>query len=462
MATNGDSMFKGTLVRSIRGEKVAFDFWLDTNDTGDGAFLLPITNDERIGVGICDYIHSSTTFAADIHGLYLLGKKWSQYKKEYPLNNFSDFKFSSMFYPSMRDGVWGSLECFELVPKINYNLRPDYISKWNALAFRQYFEGDVNITYTCISWGTDQVGALEVLEEISATGIIRNEFEKTQCQYFDSCESYYEHIISKVVDFFKPINLRLTEKEFREIPRRVMGRPLKKELNLEEFPNCPICLDVIGSRQHCKVLKCAHLMHIACARQWLIKHCTKPNCPCCRASTRPIIESETTEMVESWVPTSPDEPWEDSEWLDTELGGHNELGGYTDMDDSNELTDVTEEMSSITSIDALDGEPDYPDSYAVGLTDQDIQGPSVALSAALSAVLSDSDILPNLSPLTDEELDNQINVFGNNIIENLEPIFNTNNTIYNILQNENSNAEQNNQINTSVSDILEALIEYDE
>jgi len=199
-------------------------------------------------------------------------------------------------------------------------------------------------------------------------------------------------------------------------------------------------------------------MHIACAREWLIKHCTTPNCPCCRASTRPIVESETTEMVESWVPTSPDEPWEDSEWLDMELGGHNELGGYTDMDDSAELTDVTEEMSSITSVGDLDGESDYSDSYAVGLTDQDIQWPSVALSAALS----DSDILPNLSPLTEEELANQYNVFGNNIIEHLEPIFNTNNNIYNILQNENSNVEQNNQINTSVSDILEALIEYDE
>ena len=65
-------------------------------------------------------------------------------------------------------------------------------------------------------------------------------------------KSRYKRIVRKfaLTEFYKPVDMRLNEYEFNQIPRRVMGEPLKKELGLDEFPNCPICMDEIGSRQH--------------------------------------------------------------------------------------------------------------------------------------------------------------------------------------------------------------------
>jgi len=80
---------------------------------------------------------------------------------------------------------------------------------------------------------------------------------------------------------------RLSQKEFKCLPKRVMGRKLVKELNLTTEPECVICMEKISNRQHMS-MPCSqkHYFHIKCSRQCLTQKCVKPTCPICRENIR--------------------------------------------------------------------------------------------------------------------------------------------------------------------------------
>ena len=89
-------------------------------------------------------------------------------------------------------------------------------------------------------------------------------------------------------DFLEPVKVQLTKREFENLPMRVMSKKLKKELNIEDKV-CPICQDEIKPRCHCTILKCGHMYHKNCAREWLTKQCEKPTCPMCRKDVRETL-----------------------------------------------------------------------------------------------------------------------------------------------------------------------------
>lgn len=89
-------------------------------------------------------------------------------------------------------------------------------------------------------------------------------------------------------DFLEPVKVQLTKQEFENLPMRVMSKKLEKELNIKDKV-CPICQDEIKPRCHCTVLRCGHIYHKNCAREWLTKQCEKPTCPMCRKDVRETL-----------------------------------------------------------------------------------------------------------------------------------------------------------------------------
>ena len=80
---------------------------------------------------------------------------------------------------------------------------------------------------------------------------------------------------------------RLSQTEFKRLPKRVMSRKLMKELNLATEPECVICMEKISNRQHMSI-PCSqkHYFHIKCSRNWLTQKCKEPTCPICRENIR--------------------------------------------------------------------------------------------------------------------------------------------------------------------------------
>ena len=80
---------------------------------------------------------------------------------------------------------------------------------------------------------------------------------------------------------------RLSQKEFKCLPKRVMTKNLIKELNLATEPECIICMEKISNRQHMS-MPCSqeHYFHIKCSRKWLTQKCKQPTCPICRENIR--------------------------------------------------------------------------------------------------------------------------------------------------------------------------------
>ena len=295
------SSFIGELTRTYNGARFSFTFIMDQNSP-KGIFAFGPDPPSR-HPGIYDYTQNSTNFAVDAYSLYQTLKIWKgitdRDQKDGRTPSWTVFKNKIL-----------SGTCWESLEIASTNIRPedhphvrseDYYSyKFNAMAFSHYFQTSNAVLNTCISWGSDQQGALEVLNEIYVAGIL-GYFSISEGSAGRSLraemESHRDHLRERLQEFFKPVDLRLTDAEFRAIERRVMGRPLMRELGLEECPDCPICMEQIKSRQHCTVLPCKHLMHVNCAKQWLMEHCTKPTCPLCRCCCRPKEETSNEEEL---------------------------------------------------------------------------------------------------------------------------------------------------------------------
>ena len=334
----------GKLTRKLNGDEVSLQFAIDKKCISYGLFNFKTEDMGKID----DYLHNSTEFAVDVYGLYLLMKKIRAAERDGDmaiavlLN-----EYNSDITPVGNDWESLNLEYIEKGPCQYAALIGGHPYAWNSLSFVGHFNTMENILNTCMSWGQDEPGAIEVLNQMKEAQIIE---EARYSHLYDNpiILDKYNWLLNKIVEFFKPVDLRLNIREFNRIQRRVMGKPLKKELNLDEFPNCPICMDKIDSRQHCTVLKCNHTMHISCAKNWLIKHCIKPTCPCCRACTRPEydISNDHSESSENELLDSGEEFMWDSgiESADTII--REELDRITPISD--EMYDLIDESSVIS------------------------------------------------------------------------------------------------------------------
>ena len=389
----------GELSRKYNGARFRFTFIMDQNSP-KGIFAFgpdpPIRHPQN------SYAQNSTDFAIDVFSLYQILRIWKVItisdEKEGRTPSWSVFKRKVLLGTR-----WESLEimpmniCPEDHPLV---LSEDYYCyKFNSLAFSHYFETSSAILNTCISWGGDREGALEVLDEIYDSGIL-GYYSVSDYRYHASVvlnrslpeshpaarnlrmemQGHRDILHRRIQEFFKPVSLRLTDTEFKSIERRVMGRPLMRELGIEECPDCPICMEQIRSRQHCTVLPCKHLMHVNCAKQWLMEHCTKPTCPLCRCCCRPQqnISSNEDELstadTEIVTPLTPlpiaDEDYDSVPELEEDYDSMPELidDGY-EIDESNNIISSIDQ--EVTPIDNRDFQmPNFsPDISAQDLTE---------------------------------------------------------------------------------------------
>ena len=267
---------------------------MDKNSSkGVFAFARSEASDRRYQEAIYEYTHNSTNFAIDVYSLYTLLKKWQATVRRRHL--WGQSEAATMNYirnTYLRGTQWETISLTtEPVSPENHPVcqSEDYYSHgFDALEFERFFISTNEVMNTCIMWGSSAEGAVEVLNEIYLAGILATHIARPR-----DAAIFRDSLEDNLLGFFKPVDLRLSDSEFRQVPRRVMGKKLLKELELTECPDCPICMDAIKSRQHCVVLGCNHLMHIGCAREWLTKHCTKPTCPLCRCCVRESIQQQT-------------------------------------------------------------------------------------------------------------------------------------------------------------------------
>ena len=340
-----NSCIIGRLTRKLDGIDVSFQFAIDKEHISHGLFNFKTEDMGKID----DYLHNSTEFAVDVYGLYLLMKKISgEIKWESRATTAVLLNEYNTNITHLGTG-WDSLDLMylEMGPCQYAEMIGGHPYAWNSLSFVGHFNTMQNMLNTCISWGQDEEGAIEVLNQMKEAHIIA-EARYSHLPDHPIILDKYDWLLNKVVEFFKPVDLRLSVLEFNRIQRRVMGKPLKKELNLDEFPNCPICMDKIDSKQHCTVLNCNHTMHISCAKNWLIKHCIKPTCPCCRACARPDYDisndSLGSSFDESMARIAEEFTWESGgESADTVIvPGDDELQDLID-DEMSEMPDLIDD-----------------------------------------------------------------------------------------------------------------------
>ena len=354
--TTTNCSFVGNLKRIINEREIKFTFAIDQKDPRKGVFIFDSADRELMG----EYTRNSTVFATDVYGLYMLAKSWLYILQgRNSAENLQSDVWTQFKTSHVHGSDWESLEF------ANTNLRPSEFAfnqswnnnstcyDWSAESFTHHFHNTRDILNTCISWGTDRDGAIEVLDEIYNSGILIGFCPMTRVESsFRTNLAIRDYLENLLLDFFRPVDLRLTEDEFRALPRRVMGRPLMRELELSECPDCPICMEQIRSRQHCTVLPCKHLMHVNCARQWLMEHCTKPTCPLCRCNCRhetaehsrdhPRQDTEETPDTRPATPIMTPESDYDSmpELLDEEIEYESYINSITESDSPNNIISV--------------------------------------------------------------------------------------------------------------------------
>jgi len=363
--TTTNSSFVGNLNRTINEREIKFTFAIDQKDPRKGVFIFDSVDRELMD----EYTSNSTMFATDVYGLYMLAKSWLYILQgRNSAENLQSDVWTQFKTSHVHGSDWESLEF------ATTNLRPSEFAfnqswtnnsasyNWSADSFTHHFHNTRDILNTCISWGTDREGAIEVLDEIYNSGILSGFLPMTRVESsFRTNLAIRDYLENLLLDFFHPVDLRLTEDEFRTLPRRVMGRPLMRELKLDECPDCPICMEQIKSRQHCTVLPCKHLMHVNCARQWLMEHCTKPTCPLCRSCCRP--EAHTHEDTPDTRPATPimtPESDYDSmpELLDEEIEYDSYINSITESDNpANILSVFGQEITPINNSNISQIEP---------------------------------------------------------------------------------------------------------
>jgi hypothetical protein len=78
-----------------------------------------------------------------------------------------------------------------------------------------------------------------------------------------------------------PIPIRMNRNEYNDI----IG--IRNAIAKDCDQTCTICLEGIQRRQRISVTKCGHYFHSKCLKNWLIKSCSAPECPCCRMNLKP-------------------------------------------------------------------------------------------------------------------------------------------------------------------------------
>ena len=84
----------------------------------------------------------------------------------------------------------------------------------------------------------------------------------------------YEQLL-QLEDNVGNVNKGLTSEQIDNLP----NKRFKKEKN-REFLQCIICMEEFQEKEKVKVLPCAHIFHINCIKQWLLK---QKSCPFCKS-----------------------------------------------------------------------------------------------------------------------------------------------------------------------------------
>ena len=86
--------------------------------------------------------------------------------------------------------------------------------------------------------------------------------------------------------FWDTVAVRITETDFeKQVNTCRMSKTIREKYNMD-VAVCSICQEDINSRQHCSILKCEHIYHKKCIKEWLVDRCEQPTCPCCRKDVR--------------------------------------------------------------------------------------------------------------------------------------------------------------------------------
>ena len=84
------------------------------------------------------------------------------------------------------------------------------------------------------------------------------------------------------------MNNKLTMEEYKEnvIIHSRVSKKKALELGFENETECPICLDTLKFGLTWHQLKCGHMYHPKCLKQYLTKKCIRTECPTCRKDVR--------------------------------------------------------------------------------------------------------------------------------------------------------------------------------